>query len=179
MTDHERSRLTAAEAERRAATKAVYLTQQPPSMRFAIGFAAVLFLILCLPLQSALVAYLRLRWGYRNGFAVTTIVVLGVYPIAAVPFRFLDRSWKCWRPPTSEGEGAAEQHEPASDRPAAAPPMETDYVAPQYQTRFIQSLCTAKLWAIFWSLFCTLGTEFVILTNSRLFFLLRHVWGGN
>ncbi|KAF8302958.1 putative protein associated with differentiation 8 [Trypanosoma cruzi] len=170
LTDYERSRLTDAEIEKRIMTKAIYLKQQPPSMRFAIGFVIVVFLILFLPLQSALIAYLNLSWGYRNAFAIVTIVSLGIYPIVAMPFNFLDRSWKIWR--SSSCDAVTPVEEPVSDNDGTAilPTLEMDYVAPQYQTRFLQSLCTVKLWAIFWSLFCTLGTEFVVLTNSRFIF---------
>ncbi|KEG13180.1 hypothetical protein DQ04_01171130 [Trypanosoma grayi] len=172
LTDYERRRLTDEEADERISTKALYLQQDPPSMRFAIGFLIVIFLIAFLPLQSSLVAYKNLSWGYRNGFAIVTIVVLLFYSIVAMPFSWLDRDWRFWRRRIPVAMDADEPHEPTANHPsgAGAPLLEMDFVAPQYQTRFIKSLCTAKLWAIFWSLFCTLGTEFVVLTNSRYFF---------
>ncbi|KAH9599704.1 Major facilitator superfamily [Trypanosoma melophagium] len=44
---------------------------------------------------------------------------------------------------------------------------DVDYIAPQYQTTFMQSVCTLKLWAIFWTFFCGVGSEFVIIFNAR------------
>ncbi|ORC88548.1 uncharacterized protein TM35_000161860 [Trypanosoma theileri] len=171
LTDYERRTLSDEEAEKRVSTKAIYLKQNPPSLRFAIGFVIVVFLIIFLPLQSALVAFKNLSWGYRNAFAIVAIFCTLIYPIVAMPFNWLNRSWKFWRSTSTDLEGV-EAPEVVNDAVPSGllPFVEVDYVAPQYQTRFLQSLCTVKLWAIFWSLFCTLGTEFVVMNNSRYFF---------
>jgi MFS family permease len=47
---------------------------------------------------------------------------------------------------------------------------DVDFVAPQYQTTFLQSCCTVRLWCIFWTMFCGLGCEFVIIFNARFIF---------
>ncbi|ORC88543.1 uncharacterized protein TM35_000161810 [Trypanosoma theileri] len=44
---------------------------------------------------------------------------------------------------------------------------DVDYIAPQYQTTFMESLCTLDLWALFWTFFCGVGSEFVIIFNAR------------
>ncbi|RNE98756.1 hypothetical protein TraAM80_08603 [Trypanosoma rangeli] len=87
ITGCERRHLTEAEAERHIMTKAVYLPQPLPTMRFAVVLLFIFFLLL----QTALVASLHPPWGYRNGFATATIVALGVYPIVTVSLRSTDR----------------------------------------------------------------------------------------
>ncbi|KPA77010.1 hypothetical protein ABB37_07365 [Leptomonas pyrrhocoris] len=47
---------------------------------------------------------------------------------------------------------------------------DVDFVAPQFQTTFLQSCCTVRLWCIFWTMFCGLGCEFVIIFNARFIF---------
>ncbi|GET86677.1 hypothetical protein, conserved [Leishmania tarentolae] len=51
---------------------------------------------------------------------------------------------------------------------AARVPVETDvdYLAPQYQGTFLQNLCTLELWALWWTLLCVFGAEFVIIYNA-------------
>ncbi|KAK7194132.1 Protein Associated with Differentiation [Novymonas esmeraldas] len=48
-------------------------------------------------------------------------------------------------------------------------PVETevDYIAPQYQGTFLQNLLSLNLWALWWSIFCVIGAEFVIIYNAR------------
>ncbi|KAF8281162.1 putative protein associated with differentiation 4 [Trypanosoma cruzi] len=61
-----------------------------------------------------------------------------------------------------------------ANEPAAAggPPKkvetDVDYIAPQYQTTFLQNLKTLKLWALLWSFFCVAGAGFVIIYNAQL-----------
>ncbi|KAH9599852.1 Nodulin-like [Trypanosoma melophagium] len=171
LTEYERRTLSDEEAEKRVSTKAMYLKQPPPSLRFAIGFAIVAFLIIFLTLQSALVAFKNLSWEYRNAFAIVTIFFTLISPIVAMPFNWLNRDWRVWRRTTTDLE-AGVTPEPIGDelRNEILSFAEVDYVAPQYQNSFLQSLCTFRLWALFWSLFCTLGTEFVVMNNSRYFF---------
>ncbi|KAL7700286.1 protein associated with differentiation 4 [Lotmaria passim] len=44
---------------------------------------------------------------------------------------------------------------------------EIDYIAPQYQGTFLQNLLSLNLWALWWSIFCVIGAEFVIIYNAR------------
>ncbi|KAF8292319.1 putative protein associated with differentiation 4 [Trypanosoma cruzi] len=89
LTGYEEKHLGIEEKERRLARKSVYLRQQPPTIRFAIGIAFVVLLVIYLPLQSALVAYLG--WGrtQRIIFASILIAVLVSFPLMHCPFRAL------------------------------------------------------------------------------------------
>ena len=58
---------------------------------------------------------------------------------------------------------------PAKHREGAVK-TDVDFVAPQYQTTFLQSCCTVRLWCIFWTMFCGIGSEFVIIFNARFIF---------
>ncbi|EKF26684.1 hypothetical protein MOQ_009616, partial [Trypanosoma cruzi marinkellei] len=53
---------------------------------------------------------------------------------------------------------------------AGGPPKkvetEVDYIAPQYQTTFLQNLKTLKLWALLWSFFSIAGAGVVIIYNA-------------
>lgn len=44
---------------------------------------------------------------------------------------------------------------------------ESEHIAPQYQTCFLESLTTLKLWALSYSLFCIGGTQMVVIVNAR------------
>jgi MFS family permease len=44
--------------------------------------------------------------------------------------------------------------------------MDVDYIAPQYQGTFAQNLFSLQLWALWWTLFCVIGSEFVIIYNA-------------
>ncbi|KPA76998.1 hypothetical protein ABB37_07355 [Leptomonas pyrrhocoris] len=43
---------------------------------------------------------------------------------------------------------------------------DVDYLAPQYQGDFLQNLRTPELWTLWWTLFCVIGAEFVIIYNA-------------
>ncbi|KAL7700287.1 protein associated with differentiation 4 [Lotmaria passim] len=53
---------------------------------------------------------------------------------------------------------------------------DVDYLAPQYQGPFLHNLKTLELWALWWTLFCVIGTEFVIIYNAS--FLLGALQGS-
>ncbi|KAK7193953.1 Nodulin-like protein [Novymonas esmeraldas] len=68
------------------------------------------------------------------------------------------------------GRDDLQMHCEGSEKAAPrAGPVRTDvdYIAPQYQTTFLQSCCTLRFWCIFWTMFCGLGSEFVIIFNAR------------
>ncbi|EAN83910.1 hypothetical protein, conserved [Trypanosoma cruzi] len=172
LTGYEEKHLGIEEKERRLARKSVYLRQQPPTIRFAIGIAFVVLLVIYLPLQSALVAYLG--WGRtrRIIFASILIAVLVSLPLMALPVSCLERR----ETQREEGDCGGTERPSAGDEvanePAVAggPPKkvetDVDYIAPQYQTTFLQNLKTLKLWAFLWSIFSMGGTTFVIIYNA-------------
>ena len=43
---------------------------------------------------------------------------------------------------------------------------EIDYIAPAYQGSFLHNLLTLELWALWWTMFTVVGTEFVIIYNA-------------
>ncbi|PBJ79952.1 protein associated with differentiation 4 [Trypanosoma cruzi cruzi] len=172
LTGYEEKHLGIEEKERRLARKSVYLRQQPPTIRFAIGIAFVVLLVIYLPLQSALVAYLG--WGrtQRIIFASILIAVLVSFPLMALPVSCLERRETQREEDDCGGTERPSAGDEVANEPAAAggPPKkvetDVDYIAPQYQTTFLQNLKTLKLWALLWSFFCVAGAGFVIIYNA-------------
>ncbi|KAF5216265.1 hypothetical protein ECC02_010976 [Trypanosoma cruzi] len=172
LTGYEEKHLGIEEKERRLARKSVYLRQQPPTIRFAIGIAFVVLLVIYLPLQSALVAYLG--WGrtQRIIFASILIAVLVSFPLMALPVSCLERRETQREEEDCGGTERPSAGDEVANEPAAAggPPKkvetDVDYIAPQYQTTFLQNLKTLKLWAFLWSVFSMGGTMFVIIYNA-------------
>ncbi|KAF8302936.1 putative protein associated with differentiation 8 [Trypanosoma cruzi] len=172
LTGYEEKHLGIEEKERRLARKSVYLRQQPPTIRFAIGIAFVVLLVIYLPLQSALVAYLG--WGrtQRIIFASILIAVLVALPLMALPVSCLERRETQREEDDCGGTERPSAGDEVANEPAAAggPPKkvetDVDYIAPQYQTTFLQNLKTLKLWAFLWSVFSMGGTMFVIIYNA-------------
>ncbi|KEG06186.1 hypothetical protein DQ04_15411010, partial [Trypanosoma grayi] len=89
LTGYEQNHLSIEEKERRLARRAVYLRQNPPRIRFVIGIGLVILLIIFLPLQSALVAYLELGKKYKVAFAGVIIFLTLLYPTIALPLSFM------------------------------------------------------------------------------------------
>ncbi|PWV13477.1 putative protein associated with differentiation 4 [Trypanosoma cruzi] len=172
LTGYEEKHLGIEEKERRLARKSVYLRQQPPTIRFAIGIAFVVLLVIYLPLQSALVAYLG--WGrtQRIIFASILIAVLVSLPLMALPVSCLERRETQREEDDCGGTERPSAGDEVANEPAVAggPPKkvetDVDYIAPQYQTTFLQNLKTLKLWAFLWSIFSMGGTTFVIIYNA-------------
>ncbi|KAK7198760.1 Nodulin-like protein [Novymonas esmeraldas] len=192
LTVYEESYLTDAEKAKRLATKRVYLEKVPSPRRFAFGFALVSFLIVFLPVQSTAVVYLKLGHTYKRAFALITIAVMVLYSVIAIPLRWLDigsSNIADQLPDEDEAQEAAAatasgRRMTAAQRLSmrinttrtsiaeqaifnAASIDESAHIAPQYQTTFFQSVCTLKLWALAYSLFCIFGTQMVIITNAR------------
>ncbi|KAG5471874.1 hypothetical protein LSCM4_03435 [Leishmania orientalis] len=192
LTGYEEKYLTEAEKARKLSTKRAYLEKVPSPRRFVFGFALVAFLIVFLPLQSTIVAYLGLGHRYKVAFALVTISVMVLYTVIAIPFRWLDvGSASIAEPVLEEGEAPEEAAGTASCRRLTAAERlsmrinttrtsiaeqaifnaasidESAHIAPQYQTSFFQSVCTLKLWALAYSLFCIFGTQMVIIVNAR------------
>ncbi|KPA83779.1 hypothetical protein ABB37_02004 [Leptomonas pyrrhocoris] len=192
LTGYEERYLTEADKAKRLATKRVYLEKVPSPRRFVIGFALVSVLIVFLPVQSSLVAYLKLGHPYKLGFALATVAVMVLYTVMAVPLRWLDvGSTNIVEQLPDEDEGAESVAAAAGGRRmtasqrlsrrinsartsiaeqaifSAAAIDESAHIAPQYQTTFFESVCTLKLWALAYSLFCIFGTQTVIIVNAR------------
>ncbi|KAG5485367.1 hypothetical protein LSCM4_06003 [Leishmania orientalis] len=77
----------------------------------------------------------------------------------------------CAEAAASATKNASSTSEEAIEKDVQKPtgvPVETDvdYLAPQYQGSFIQNLCTLELWALWWTLLCVFGAEFVIIYNA-------------
>ncbi|EKF29455.1 hypothetical protein MOQ_006762 [Trypanosoma cruzi marinkellei] len=172
LTGYEEKHLGIEEKERRLARKSVYLRQEPPTIRLAIGIAFVLLLVVYLPLQSALVAYLE--WGRTQRIIVASILIaiLVALPLMALPVSCLERRETQREEDDCGGMDRPNASDGVANEPAAAsgPPksVETDidYIAPQYQTTFLQNLKTLELWAFFWSIFSFMGTVLVIIYNA-------------
>lgn len=169
ITDYMLKHLTEEEITRHEATKAVYLRQEPPTLRFAIGLLIITVLIIVLPLQSALIAYTDVSPFNRKASTIVFVVIWLLYPIVCLPAKCLDKSWRFWRKESQVSAGSIEDQR-RDDGSSEGEIDELDYIPPQYQTRFIDSVKTLRLWALFWSLFCTLGAEFVVLINTRFLF---------
>ncbi|KAG5483897.1 hypothetical protein CUR178_06896 [Leishmania enriettii] len=92
LTQYEERRLPAEVKERRLARKAQYLRQEAPLRRFLWGFAVLVFLIIFVTTQSALVSYLSLGETPKRAFAIVTTIVTFSYLLVAAPLRFLNSS---------------------------------------------------------------------------------------
>ncbi|KAG5471542.1 hypothetical protein LSCM1_01636 [Leishmania martiniquensis] len=192
LTGYEENYLTEAEKEKRLSTKRAYLEKVPSPRRFVFGFVLVAFLIVFLPLQSAVVAYLGLGHLYKVAFAAVTIGVMVLYTVIAIPLRWLDvgsaniaeNLLEATQTPELAARTMSGSHMTAAERLSmhihttrtsiadqaifsAAGIDESLHIAPQYQTTFFQSICTLKLWALAYSLFCIFGTQMVIIVNAR------------
>ncbi|KAF5216057.1 putative protein associated with differentiation 8 [Trypanosoma cruzi] len=172
LTGYEEKRLGIEEKQRRLARKSVCLRQKPPTVRLAIGIAFVVLLVIYLPLQSALVAYLE--WGrtQRIIFASILIAVIVALPLMALPVSCLERRETQREEDDCSGMDRPNASDEAANEPAAAGGLpksvetDVDYIAPQYQTTFLQNLKTLELWALFWSIFSIMGTVLVIISNA-------------
>ncbi|ESL05618.1 hypothetical protein TRSC58_06726 [Trypanosoma rangeli SC58] len=173
LTGYEENHLSADVKEERLARRSVYLRQQPPRIRFVVGLGVVVILVVYLPLQSALTAYLKLGKTFHIIFAVIIIVVVAIFPLMALPVSWMERKGAhqvvdgCKR---AEKRGASddEAKEPVTEdaRPTHVE-TDVDYIAPQYQTTFMENLRTAKVWALLWCYFCPGGAQVVVIFNAN------------
>ncbi|RHW71670.1 Protein Associated with Differentiation [Trypanosoma brucei equiperdum] len=166
LTGYQKTHLDEEEKAQRLARKGVYLKQKAPMWRFVHGFAILVTLIVFLPLQGALVAYLKLGSNFKVGFAVTVIVLTVIFPFMAFPLTTFDGK----RPhDDSEGETCCRREvaEEVSASDDTGVETDVDYIAPQFQETFIEGLKTARLWCLLWSIFCCVGVHYVIIYNAR------------
>lgn len=168
LTGYEEGHLSPEEKERRLERKAVYLRQKPPLIRVVLGLTLLIALIVYLPLQSSLVAYLKLGRSYKVGLAIPVIVLTLLYPTIALPVQFLERR-KSAEDMKNE-PCSTDASKPDEEKQSAELETDVDYIAPQYQGTFLQNLRTLRMWAFLWSFFCIVGSEFVIILNTRYIF---------
>ncbi|CAJ02720.1 conserved hypothetical protein in leishmania [Leishmania major strain Friedlin] len=155
LTGYQQSRLSDEQKAVRGARVAAYLTQEPPMWRFYLSIAVVLVLVVYLPTTSALAAFTEVAKTQHGllAFAIVAVIITSCFLLMLVPCPWLDRL-------TTKGlrdDESAESGEVLTD---------VDYIAPQYQTTFLQSCCTVSLWCILWTMFCGVGAEFVIIFNA-------------
>ncbi|CCW68217.1 unnamed protein product [Phytomonas sp. Hart1] len=197
LTKYDETHLSETDKRKRIATKRAYFEQVPPFRRFAVGYLLVGIISVFLTVQSTLVAYVDLSHTCKITFAIITIVVLLMYMVIALPIRWLDGGSDAIieRIRDSEANFESGVTSPRQPTPSQAlqrasarmslilastrgsireetvfrmPIMdESEHIAPQYQTTFIESCFTLKLWALAYSLFCVIGAQGVIIMNAR------------
>ncbi|KPI84023.1 hypothetical protein ABL78_6921, partial [Leptomonas seymouri] len=170
LTGHEQSHLSEERKRVRGARIAAYLVKEPPMWRFYFGIALILVLVVYLPTTSAVAAFVQLPANGPQTFAIVTVVLSCCFLVMMAPCPWLDRV-TTRRSAAAEAAMAAD----AGDRVLAATApggvlTDIDYIPPAYQTTFLQSCCTARLWCIFWTMFCGVGSEFVIIFNASTVF---------
>lgn len=182
LTQYEESHLSEEEKERRLETKTQYLRQKPPMWRFYYGFALLVTLIIYLPLTSALVNYLSLGKTETLAFAIVSTVLTFAFLFIAFPTSLFTKSKQPTEPETPDSleDLMITASEPLGnekiigelDVASSVDELDTevDYMAPQYQTPFTRNLLTINLWALWWTSFCIVGTEGVIMNNATYIF---------
>lgn len=139
--------------------------------RFYCGIAVILVLVVYLPTTSALVAFVKLPSKAQQTFAIVTVVLACCFLIMMVPCAWLDRITTKQPKPTEAAEMTEDSGDGAMGDAAHGEVLtDIDYIPPAYQTTFLQSCCTVRLWCIFWTMFCGVGSEFVIIFNARFIF---------
>nr|CCD16936.1 unnamed protein product [Trypanosoma congolense IL3000] len=166
LTGYEERHLSQEEKDKRRVRKVVYLRQRAPFWRFVYGFVLLLILIVFLPLQGALIAYLQLGDGYKLGFALVVIILTVAFPLMAFPLTVFDGPRK---PDASDAKTPVNGSDADGPAPDGGKAVETDvdYIAPQFQETFLESLRTVRLWCLLWSIFCCVGAHYIVIYNAR------------
>ncbi|EPY23290.1 hypothetical protein AGDE_12914 [Angomonas deanei] len=170
-------RLSPEVKQERLSTKAQYLRQNPPRWRYYVGYAFLITMIVFLPMQSALIAYLKLGSKFKIAFAIVSIILT-----ASMCFVFIPDPSRLFRRKRNRVEdyrdnldSTQDEHEVGMDdmkdldldpTEDEAVKTEVDYIAPQYQESFLRNLLTLRLWCLIWTLFCLTGTEYIVILNS-------------
>ncbi|AAZ12933.1 hypothetical protein, conserved [Trypanosoma brucei brucei TREU927] len=167
LTGYEENHLSEEEKVKRLMRKAVYLRQKAPTWRFVHGFVILIALIVFLPTQGALLAYLKLGSDYKVGFAVVTIILTLLLPLMAIPTtKFDGNNQRIGIDDKSPTEGAVGSNDGDS---SGSNVVETnvDYIAPQFQESFLAGLRTLRLWCLMFTIFFCAGSLFVVMFNAR------------
>ncbi|KAK7193952.1 Major Facilitator Superfamily/Nodulin-like [Novymonas esmeraldas] len=163
LTGYQQSHLSEEEKAVRESRIAAYLTQEPSMWRFYLGIAVILVLVVYLPTTSALAAFTNVAKTKHGlmAFAIVAVIITCCFLLMLLPCPMLDRLTTKKPKSTASAavgsDGEEEKSEVLTD---------VDYIAPAYQTTFLQSCCTVQLWCILWTMFCGVGSEFVIIFNA-------------
>lgn len=184
LTGYQESHLSAEEKERRLTTKTQYLKQKPPMWRFYYGFVLMVLLIVFLPVTSALADYLSLGVEKKRAFAIVATILTAGFFVIALPLENVRPK----RPAASnvdefdaveEVQNTSQTSSNEVEKPLPLVDVtldeeeldtEVDYIAPQYQTSFLRNLLSVNLWALWWTSFCIVGAEGVIMNNASYIF---------
>lgn len=151
------AKLSEKEIEDRHSTKQLFMKKTPSKRRFYIALGFVVFLVFFLPLQTCLVVFLELDQAWKTAFAVIVIAALLIYPIFCLPLPILggneDEDIHVQSVHHTQHNLEEEQQEVLED---------LDFIAPQYQTTFVEGLATIRLWCIFAACFAIVGSQLVI-----------------
>eukprot|EP00796_Vickermania_ingenoplastis_P012994 gene12994-8840_t len=150
-------KMSEAEREDHHSTKEIFMKKKTCKSRLYIALGFVVFLVFFLPIQTCLIVFCDLDEKWKTAFAVIVIVALFLYPIFCLPLKFLggmdDDDGLHVTHHAAHHDLEEEQHEVLDD---------LAYIAPQYQTTFLQGLCTARLWCIFAACFAIVGSQLVV-----------------
>ncbi|EPY25096.1 hypothetical protein AGDE_12022 [Angomonas deanei] len=176
LTGYQLRKWSPEKIQERLNTKVQYMKQRPPTSVLVASFVMIGVLIVFLPIQSALVVYAELGTTYTLAFAIVTVILLAVF-LLVIPMTYLVTRGAAraeapslmvgidFIEPIQEKElHIAEMAE--SDEEPKHVETELDFLAPQYQTSFLRNLLTLRLWALFWSVFVTIGPELNITYNA-------------
>ncbi|SCU67703.1 major facilitator superfamily, putative [Trypanosoma equiperdum] len=171
--------ITRKERVTRRRLRRIYLRQRPSGLRFAIGFGIVAVLMVYLPVQAIVSMYFNLGHRYRVSFACTTVAILALYPVMALPLQCLERSQSLILPMTSTrcSERSSCVSRAASESVGSVACVDDlDYMAPQFHIKLADNIKTLRFWALMWTMFSLSGAEVLVLANMR--FLLAAFDGG-
>ncbi|EPY23037.1 hypothetical protein STCU_07921 [Strigomonas culicis] len=167
LTDWEKRRLPMEKKQLLIERRTQYLRQKPPTWRFIVGYVILITLIIYLPVQSAVVTYMKLGSGPKRVFAVITAVLTASMILICAPD---PRKFFASKKNAQNNDGQVDQVDLDAEEktePAGAPvETEVDYIAPQYQESFLHNLLTLRLWCLTWTLFCLTGIEYTIVLNA-------------
>lgn len=181
LTAYQNKHLSEEEKVPLKATMVLFLRKSPCRRRAAIALCFIVFLIIFLPLQSALVSYCHLGKGPKIAFAVVVIAACAFYPVICLPLRCLggmetpeeleEKKRKKELARRLKREEEMRQNDVGNDDGdaralEAAPEVkkdDLDYISPMYQGTFVQNLLTFRLWAIFLVCFSIIGAQLVII----------------
>lgn len=151
------AKMSEEEQEDHHSTKELFMKKAPCRPRFYIALGFVVFLVFFLPVQTCLIVFEDLDDKWKTGFAVVVIAALFLYPVFCLPLRILGGM-------EDEELTHAQHHEHRTRLEDEQQEVLDDllYIAPQYQTTFVQGLCTVRLWCIFAACFAIVGSQLVV-----------------
>ncbi|EPY23647.1 hypothetical protein STCU_07593, partial [Strigomonas culicis] len=198
LTGLQKKQLSIEEQEKLSRYKAQYLRQKPTMYRFVYAGCIMIFLIILLPVQGCVVAYMNLGKPYKLAFAVIVMICSFLMMLTPIPFHKIQcihaKVDKRSRRGIAQEEPFEEIDAPVADKPTTTAVNNTtdtlsivesesslakietdvDYIAPQYQTSFWRNLGTLHLWTMLWSLFSIVGTECTVISNANYIYGAMH-----